>query len=79
MVSTCLLRLLYCTIVLVTLVIWQEVENAQEAFVSLLGQIKPESKLKFLEWVCHEYNPVISNGCGQNQGVIEEESTEPGT
>ena len=56
----------------------QELESAQEAFVGLLGQIKMDSKLRFLEWVCREYNPVISStdGSGSANGVIEEEPGE---
>jgi hypothetical protein len=58
----------------------QELENAQEAFVGLLGQIKMESKLKFLEWVCQEYNPAIADvsGSGRGNGCIEEEQATPG-
>ena len=59
---------------------FQELESAQEAFVSLIGQIRMDSKLKFLEWVCREYNPVISPGDGGRgaNGVIEEEPEAPG-
>lgn len=54
-----------------------ELESAQEAFVGLLGQIRPESKLKFLEWVCSEYRPVISEQQenGTSNGIIVEEDT----
>ena len=34
----------------------QELEVAQEAFVHLLGQLKPECKLQFLAWVQLQYS-----------------------
>lgn len=61
------------------LLFFQELETAQETFVRLIGQIKLDSKLKFLEWVCREYNPVISqDGSGRGNGVFEEEPEMPG-
>lgn len=42
---------------------------AQEAFVQLLGQIRPDSKLPFLQWVHTEYNPSVDS-----DSVIMEES-----
>ena len=44
--------------------------------MALVGQIKPESKLKFLEWVHKEYNPVLTPNGGD--GVIEEEPEQAG-
>ena len=41
---------------------WQDLANAQEAFVHLLGQLNPECKIDFLEWVCREYNPSMEPG-----------------
>lgn len=46
--------------------------------MALLGQIRPDSKLRFLEWVHHEYNPVISARGGGACQVIEEEPEELG-
>jgi len=46
----------------------QDLANAQEAFVHLLGQVNPECKIEFLEWVCREYN--ISVGPGN--AIMEE-------
>ena len=60
--------------------IFQEIENAQEAFVTLLGQIKSDHKLKFLNWVCQEYNPVVTSEPGDGRGYeLLEEPEAPGT
>ena len=50
----------------------QDIASAQEAFVHLLGQLQPECKLPFLEWVHNEYNPKVDPG----NGILEE--PEPG-
>lgn len=48
--------------------------------MGLLGQIKVQNKLQFLEWVCREYNPVITSGnqSGRGNDVIPEEPEVPG-
>jgi len=42
--------------------------------VNLLGQIDREAKLKFLEWVCREYDPTTGDS---NCGAVVE-NVEPG-
>ena len=47
--------------------------------MGLLGQIRGDSKLKFLEWVCQEYNPVITSEGESGRGnTIEEEQEQQG-
>ena len=58
---------------------FQELESAQEAFVHLLGQLKPECKSQFLDWVHVEYSFSSKSECTAvlNDG-LDEISEEPG-
>ena len=33
----------------------------------MLGQLNPECKIEFLEWVCREYNPIVEPGNGMTE------------
>lgn len=56
----------------------QELESAQEAFVHLLGQVKPECKLGFLDWVHSEYSYSSKTDQVEMNGELQEETAEPG-
>ena len=43
--------------------------------MNLLGRIEPNAKLKFLEWVCREYNPHYDP---DSNFATAEEKVEPG-
>ena len=58
---------------------FKELESAQETFVQLLGQLKPECKLQFLDWVHSEYSQTTAAGTHQANSELEELPDEPGT
>ena len=62
----------------VILFLSQELECAQEAFVHLLGQLKPECKLVFLDWVHSEYSPSSTSEQISSDSELQEVSEEPG-
>ena len=49
----------------------KDLASAQTAFVQLLGQIRPDSKLQFLQWACTEYSPGAAQP--QSNAIMEEQ------